>query len=203
MMRAVLLSALMLLGGCISLLPEPPPPPRLFALEVGGVAPAAGPRVDAVIAVATPGGERAILGTDLIWRAGDELALVAQTQWSSRAEQALHSMLLETLAAQGAFAAVARAGEGRADYEVRWDVLDFEVRESDMSAHFAADVRVLALPTRAIVAQRRIEALAPVADRSASLAAEALARAARQGSARIGEFALEAAANAEAQAAGR
>lgn len=203
MMRAVLLSALTLLGGCISLLPEAPPPPRIFALEAGNVARTAAQRLDAVIAIAQPGGERSILGTDIIWRSGDELALVAQTQWSSRAENALHAMLLETMTAQGAFAAIARAGEGRADYELRWDVLDFEVRENDMSAHFAADVRIVSLPTRAILAQRRIEATSPVADRSASLSAEALARAAREGSARIGEFASEVAANAEARTAGR
>lgn len=203
MMRVILLSGVALLGGCISLLPEPAPPPRIFVLEAGAVAAAPGPRLDAVIAVALPGGERSILGTDLTWRTGDELAFVAQTQWSSRAENALHAMLLETLAGQEKFAAVTRAGEGRAEYEVRWDVLDFEVRETDMSAHFAADVRIMALPARSVLAQRRIEASAPVADRSASIAAEALARAAREGSARIGEFAFETAADAQAPPAGR
>jgi ABC-type uncharacterized transport system auxiliary subunit len=98
MMRASIVPALLLLGGCISLLPEPPPPPRVFVLEAADVATRAdAPRVDAVIAVSAPTGERSILGTDLVWRTGDELAYVSQTQWSTRAEFALQSMLVETL----------------------------------------------------------------------------------------------------------
>lgn len=78
MMRAIILVPIALLGGCISLLPEPPPPPRVFVLEPADVARSSqAPLVDAVIAVAPPTGERAILGTDLVWRSGDELAFVA------------------------------------------------------------------------------------------------------------------------------
>ena len=80
-MRRVLgLAPLLLLGGCISLLPAPPPPPRIFVLEAAETtSPAAAP-VDAVIGVALPTGERSFLGTDLVWRTGDELAFVAQSQ---------------------------------------------------------------------------------------------------------------------------
>lgn len=192
MKRASILVLPLVLGGCISLLPEPPPPPRVFVLESGDVT-AAPQRVDATIAVAQPTGERTIMGMDLIWRTGDELAYVAQTQWSARAEFALQNMLIHTLARQGAFNAATRAGESRAQYEVRWDVLDFEVREDTMQARFAADVRIVASPGRRIIAQRVIEAEAPVSDRSSSIASQALARAAREGSARIGMFAAEAA----------
>jgi len=65
-----------------------------------------------------------------------------------------------------------------------------------MEARFVANVQVLALPGRRVIAQRIISAAAPVSDRSASDAAEALTRAAREGSARIGVFAAEAAASA-------
>lgn len=201
MMRASILLLPLVLGGCISLLPEPPPPPRVFVLEAGDVAAEAGSRIDAAIAVAQPGGERTLMGSDLIWRTGDELAYVAQTQWSARAEFALQSMLIETITRQGAFTAATRAGEGRADYELRWDVLDFEVSETTMQARFVADVRILSSPGRRIIAQRTITAEAPVSDRSSSVAAQALARAAREGSARIGAFASETAAAHEASAA--
>ncbi len=192
MMRASILLLPLLLCGCISLLPEPPPPPRVFVLESADVAPLS-QRIDATIAVAQPTGERTIMGTDVIWRTGDELAYVAQTQWSARAEFALQNMLIHTLAGQGAFNAATRTGETRANYEVRWDVLDFEVRDEAMQARFAADVRIVASPGRRIIAQRVIEAQAPVSDRSSSVATQALARAAREGSARIGVFAAEAA----------
>lgn len=194
MLRASLLASLTLLCGCISLLPEPPPPPRIFALEAGDVAARVAPRIDGVVAVAQPGGERVILGSDLIWRTGDEIAYVGQTQWSARAEFALQSMLVETLTRQGAFNAATRSGETRAEFEIRWDILDFEVREETMTARFVADVRVVASPGRRVLAQRTISAEAPVADRSQTAAAEALARAAREGNARIGEFAADAAA---------
>lgn len=201
---ATLLVAASMVSGCISLLPEPPPPPRTYVLEARGVEPARGEPVDAVIAIAQPTGERSILGFDLIWRTGDTIAYVDQSQWSNRAADALQQILAETIANQGRFRASTRTGEARADFEIRWEVLDFEVREEDMTAHFRADVRLVA-PGRRIVASRIIDTTAPVGARSSSVAADALARAAREGSARIGEFAADAAAEAlvETPAAGR
>ncbi len=206
MMRAspLLLSAL-LLGGCITLLPAPPPPPRVYVLEAQDVSASQGAPVDAVLGVATPTGERAILGPDIIWRTGDSLAYVNQSQWSNRAADALQQMLAETVIRQGRFRSSTRSGEARSDYEVRWEVLDFEVREDDMKAHFRADVRLVA-QGRIIVASQLVETSSSVSGRSSSAATEALARAAREGSARIGEFAADAAlaaqaANAEADQA--
>ncbi len=198
MMRALVLVTPALLGGCISLLPAPPPPPRIFVLEAGPVAPAQQARVDAVIAVSAPTGERSILGPDLVWRSGDELAFVAQTQWSNRAEPALQSLLVETLARQGRFRAATRAGEARADYEIRWDVQDFEIDGAAMSARFVADVRLVDVRGRRILEQRMISAEAPLSDRSSSVAAQALAQAARAGAGEIAGFAADAALRAEA-----
>lgn len=193
MIRAApLLLAASLLGGCISLLPDPPPPPRIYVLEARNVEALTGEPIDAVIAVAQPTGERAILGADLIWRTGDTIAYVDQSQWSNRAADALQQILAETIISQGRFRAATRSGEARADYEIRWEVLDFEVREEDMQAHFRAEVRLVA-PGRRIIVSRIIDTTAPVSARSSSVAAEALARAAREGSARIGEFAADAA----------
>jgi ABC-type uncharacterized transport system auxiliary subunit len=197
------LSPLLLLTSCISLLPEPPPPPRVFVLEAAEVAPSATSAIEAVIAVALPTGERSLLGTDLVWRTGDELAFVAQSQWSNRAELALQSILIETLIRQHGFSAATRTGEARGDYEIRWEVLDFEVAEASMTARFVADVKLVALPGRRVIAQEIIAAEAPVADRASSAAAQALARAAREGSARIGEFAITNAAQASAASISR
>jgi ABC-type uncharacterized transport system auxiliary subunit len=197
---AALLVTAALLGGCISLLPKPPPPPRTYVLEAQIVQELNGEPIDAVIAVAQPTGERAILGFDLVWRTADTIAYVDQSQWSNRAADALQQTLAETLIRQGRFRASTRSGEARADYEIRWEVLDFEVREEDMTARFRADVRLVEQGRR-IVASQLVETEAPVGSRSSSVAAEALARAAREGSARIGEFAANAAAEARASAA--
>lgn len=201
MMRlASLLAATTLLSGCISLLPEPPPPPRTYVLEAQNVEELPGEPIDAVIAIASPTGERAILGADLIWRTGDTISYVAQSQWSNRAADALQQTLAETVIRQGRFRSSTRSGEARADYEIRWEVLDFEVREETMTARFAADVRLVEQGRR-IVASELVTAEAPVSSRSSSVAAQALARAAREGSARIGMFAANAAAEARASAA--
>lgn len=194
MMRASLLLPLVLLGGCITLLPDPPPPPRVFALEAGEVARGEGAPIDAAIGVANPDGERAIMGADLIWRTGQEVAFVGGTQWSGRADDLLQAMVIETMTAQARFAGVTRSGEARTQFDVRWEVLDFEIDGAAMQARFRANVRVMASPGRRLIAQEVVSAEAPVSERSASVAANALARAAREGSARIGLFAADAAA---------
>ncbi|ANP47293.1 ABC-type transport auxiliary lipoprotein family protein [Candidatus Viadribacter manganicus] len=196
---AALLLAASMLGGCITLLPEPPPAPRTYVLEARDVRQLEGAPVNAVVGVAQPTGERVILGSDIVWRTGDTLAYVDQSQWSSRAADSLQQILAETIISQGRFTSSTRSGEARADYEVRWEVLDFEVHEDDMQAHFRADVRIVA-PGRRIVASHMVETTAPVSARSSSVAADALARAAREGSARIGEFAAEAVLAAQASA---
>ncbi len=203
MMRAFLLTPALMLGGCISLLPEQPPPPRIYVLEAGEVVHAEAPALAAVISVAAPTGERSILGGDLVWREGDELIIIGQSQWSARAEASLQSMLVETLARQGRFRAATPSGEARGDYEIRWEVLDFEVSAATMHARFAADVKLVAVPGRAVIAQRHVAAEAELTERTSSAAANALARAAREGSARIGEFASEAAAQASAASISR
>lgn len=200
MMRAFTLLLVLALGGCISLLPEPAPPPRTYVLEAQNVELLQGAPIDAVIGVAAPNGERALLGADLIWRSGDTIAYVSDSVWSNRAADALQQILVETLSRQGRFRAATRSGDARADYEVRWEVLDFEVREETMTARFTADVRLIA-PGRRIVAAEIISVEAPVSDRSSSIAANALARAAREGGARIGMFAAEAALEAQASEA--
>jgi len=192
-----LLLAALMLGGCISLLPKPPPPPTTFVLEARDVAQLSGTPIDAVLGVSSPTGERALLGTDMIWRTGDTIAYVSQAAWSSRAEVGLQQMLAETVIRQGRFRSSTRSGEAQADYEIRWDVLDFEVRQEDMKAHFSAEVRIVG-PGRRILASQIISTDAPVSSRSQTQAADALARAAREGCARIGEFAANAAAEAEA-----
>ncbi|HRO02880.1 MAG TPA: ABC-type transport auxiliary lipoprotein family protein, partial [Terricaulis sp.] len=175
MMRASLFLLPVLLGGCISLLPDPPPPPRVFSLDIGAVERASAARIDATIGIANPDGERVILGADMIWRTGQEIAYVAGTQWSGRADDLLQSALIETMSRQGRFAGVTRSGEARTQFDVRWEVRDFEIDGNAMQARFAADVRIMASPGRRLIAQETITASAPVSDRSASVAADALA----------------------------
>lgn len=189
----LLLLGALALSGCVSLLPEQPPAPRLYVLEAGDVAAAPGAVLPVVLAVAAPHGEGAVLGRELAWRAEDRVAFIAQSQWTGRASDLLQMMLVETLSRQARVRAAVRSGEARADYEIRWDVLDFEVVEAGgrAEARFTADVKLMSGRTREVLGARIISAEAPVSGRSSSAAAQALARAAREGGARIAAFALE------------
>lgn len=189
------------LGGCIHLLPPPPAPPQLYVLELADVQALQGGPIDAVIAVSNPDGQRTELGTDVVWRSGDTLSYVAHTQWSGRAEDALQAMLAQTMARQGRFRAAVQSGGARADYEVRWNIGNFEVLENGpaITARFQADVSIVESASRRVLAARSFRTEAPVGSRSASIATQALARAAREASAEIGTFAAETAAAAEAQ----
>lgn len=198
MKRALILAAALSLSGCISLLPKAPPPPRTFLLNAGDVAPAQGQPIDAVIAVAQPTGERALLGTDMVWSTGEEVAYVGHTQWSGHADDALQAVLVETLSRQHRFRAATRTGEASAQYEIRWEVLNFQVDNASMTARFRADVKLTQAPGRQVITQEIIEAAAPVAGRSQTNAAAALTQAAREGAARIALFAADGAAQAEA-----
>ncbi|MBI3440121.1 MAG: membrane integrity-associated transporter subunit PqiC [Proteobacteria bacterium] len=200
MSRAFILVAMLGLSGCISLLPNAPPPPRTFMLSAGDVAQAPGQAIDAVIAVAQPSGERALLGTDMVWSTGNEVAYVAQTQWSAHADEALQAMLVETLSRQHRFRAAVRSGEAGAQYEVRWEILNFQIDSASMTARLRADVKLTQAPGRQVIAQEIIEAAAPVADRSQTNAAAALTQAAREGAARIALFAADRASQAPTNA---
>lgn len=191
MKRVMVLAASLVLCGCISLLPKAPPPPRTFLLSAGDIAPAPGQAIDAVIAVAQPTGDRALLGTDMAWSTGNEVAYVGHTQWSAHADDALQAMLVETLLRQHRFRAAARTGETAAQYEIRWEVLSFQVDSASMTARFRADVKLTQAPGRQVIAQEIIEASAPVADRSQTNAAASLTQAAREGAARIALFAAD------------
>jgi ABC-type uncharacterized transport system auxiliary subunit len=203
MIRLSAIAAISILGGCVSLLPEQPPAPRLFVLEAGQVAPASGAPLDAVVGVSAPGGERAILGSDLVWRQGSELAYVARAQWSGRAQDSLQSLLVETLSRQGRVRAATRLGETRTDYDLRWDLVDFEIveRGDGIVARFVADAKVLRATTRDVLGARMVEVEIPVSDRSASEASQALTRAAQEGGARIGVFTAETIESAQSSAA--
>ena len=201
MKRSLILAAIIALSGCISLLPKAPPPPRTFMLSAGQVERVQGAPVDAVIAVARPTGQRALLGVNLVWSSGDEIAYVGNTQWSAHADDALQALVVETLSRQGRFRAAVRTGETIAQYEIRWEVLNFQVDNASMTARLRADVSLTQAPGRQVVAHELIEASAPVPGRSQTNAAAALTQAARDAAARIGLFAADAAAQNQAASA--
>ena len=177
-------------SACVSVLPEPPPPPRIYNLTVGPAP--GGPQTlvasPAVIAVAMPGGPRALMGSEIAWRTDGVFRYVAGAEWAGRAPDLLQAVLADAVDGAGVVRAGVRSGAGvRADYEIAWDVTAFQVEEVDgvITARFAAVARLVDARTRALLAQTRVEEVRPVADRSQALATEALESATRDAVARI------------------
>lgn len=187
-------------SACVSVFPEPQPPPRIYSLNAG---PADfGPQTQTVtqnqaqtlavspvvIGVALPGGPRALMGAEIAWRTDGVLRFVAGAEWASRAPDMLQAALAEAVDRAGTVRAGVRAGAGvRADYEIAWDVSAFQVEEEDgvVRARFAAVARLVDARTRVLLAQTRVEEVRPVAERSQALAAAALESATRDAVARI------------------
>lgn len=186
-------SAALLLGGCISILPDAPPPPNVYTLRVGDVQPAGGAPKPLVVTVSAPAAQRLASGSDIVWRTGAEMAVMDRVAWDDSAPDLLQMMLAETIDRRGAFKGVARGGSGvRGDIEVRWDVLAFEVVEDGgLEAVFNATVRLVDSRSRAIVETKRFETRAPIASRSGKLAAAALEKAAREACLQIADWAAE------------
>jgi len=209
-LRAISLAAMAgLAAGCVSVLPEPPAPPRIYTLSAdpaGTLAPPpASAPADSVIAVALPAGPRALMGAEIAWRTDGVVAFVAGAEWAGRAPDLLQALLAETVDGSGLVQAGVRAGAGvRADYEIVWDLSAFHIEEQggEQSAHFAAVARLVDARSRALVAQVRIEETRPVPDRSQSAATQTLQQVTRDAASRIARE-LGAAAAQAAQASGQ
>jgi cholesterol transport system auxiliary component len=209
MMRVLALApALALLGGCVSLLPDPPPTPNLFDLRAQS-APVAAASLRStsplVLSVETPFASRMLSGAEIAWRRDGVVAYVAQSLWTDRTPSLLQTLMVDTIDAQDIVRAAVRSGSGvRTDYEVQWELSRFEVEEDGgtLTARFEASARVVELRTRRLVAEDRAVVAQPISDRSVRVATEALQGAAREGVARLAETAAtRAAEDAAARAA--
>ncbi len=197
MSRVLALSLLLptlLLGGCsVSLFGKPPPTPYVYALDVGEVQRLSGDPIDAVVVVSLPRGDATILGSELMIRNSNEYKVIGQSLWSSPADTSLQTVAAQTITRQGRFRSGVATGGASANYEVRWDVLSFNVEEEGTrwTARFVADVRIVDAG-RNILATETVNKSVEITEHRSSVVAQALASAARQGSARIGEIAAQA-----------
>jgi ABC-type uncharacterized transport system auxiliary subunit len=181
--RFVVLAPL-LCAACVAVLPEPPPPARIYRLTATDTPTRAAVPVALVVAVAPPFATRMTAGTDIVWRRDGELAVMDRGAWDGAAVDLLQTLLVDTIDRSGAVRSAVRVGDGaRADLEPRWDVERFEVEEtgSSLTAHFAVNARVIDTRTRQVLEDYRTQTSAPIGDRSGRVAAAALEQAARAG----------------------
>ena len=190
------------LAAC-SLIPSPPPAPRIFPLRAAAAPVAApSPAGTVVIAVPDPAVSSLLYSADIVWAREGVLGFMERGAWPSRTPTALQALLIETIDAQRLALSAVRAGEGaRATAEVRWQVTDFQIEESrdGLVARFRADVKLMDSRTRLVVAAQTFEETEAFGARSAAVAATALAKTAQRATARIGTWAVLQAAAAPAQ----
>jgi ABC-type uncharacterized transport system auxiliary subunit len=184
------------LGGCVSLLPKPAPAPRIYTLEAAAPQSASqsAPAVAAknvVIGVAEPDPPRALSGADIVWAKNGQISYIDGAQWAGRGPDLLQSLLIHTIDRSGLARGAVRAGEARADSEVRWDLLAFGVTEDGAAeARIAARVNLFTARTRELAASMEVDERAPLRGRSSAAAAEALQQAARQAADKIAAWAV-------------
>lgn len=180
---AVVLAGAVLASACVSLLPEPPPPPVVYSLRAGPVEPRAQPLNDMIVLVSEPSAPQSAAGADIVWRKGRVIAVMDRGAWDGPTPDLLQAMLADTLERRRAVRAVVRTGAGvRADAEIRWAVLAFEVVEDAgrLEAQMRVSATLIDARQRTVIATRRFEANAPISERSGRQAAAALERAAQQ-----------------------
>jgi len=207
MKRAVsllMLSSTLALSGCITLLPEPGAPPRLYPLEADDAARSPDAMVvDAVAVVALPTGPQVLMSEGIVWRRDGVIAYMDGAAWPGRTPDLLQALLAQTITRDGRMTAGVRAGEGlRGDVEVRWDLIAFEVVEQGgaLDAHFAAHVRVMQTRGRRLLHSEIVDLREPLEGRTGMDAAEALVRAARRASDAIALMTANAAQQLDAEA---
>lgn len=181
------------LSGCISILPDAPPPPDVYTMRVGAVEKASVAPKPLVAIVGAPSMPRMAGGSDIVWRQGPEMAVMDRVAWDDAAPDLLQILLTETMDRRGVFRAAVRGGAGaRGDVDVRWDIVAFEVvEENGLEAVFAANVRLIDARSRLILETKRFETKAPLSSRSARVAVAALEKAARDACVLITDWAAE------------
>ncbi|MBI1251829.1 MAG: hypothetical protein GC189_10185 [Alphaproteobacteria bacterium] len=180
-----------LASGCISLFPDPAPAARIYSLTAPSDAARAAQTAPAVISVAEPTGAEALMGDDIVWRTDGVVAFVGGAQWTSSTPGLLQALVVRTLMERGGVAAAVRVGDGvRADAELRWDLMDFQIVEGDgaLDARFAANLTLIDARTRRVLAVRAVETSRPLASRTQRDAAAALSAAAQEGATEIAAF---------------
>lgn len=180
------LAACAMAASCVQLLPDTPEAPRLYPLEPAGFAANAPGEEAQTIAVAVPTGISFLLSDTIAWRQDGVMGAMSGAAWPDQAGELLQRIFVQALAQSlPSDNVVRRGGSVRADYELQLDVSRFEIEEtaSALDAVFEARALVVDARTRGIVQTETLDVRIPVERRSASVAAEALQRSAREGAA--------------------
>jgi ABC-type uncharacterized transport system auxiliary subunit len=182
MMKVRLLPVLALsavLGGCVSILPEPKIPSALIALPADRAQAPAEP-LNADVSVYPPDSTGAFAGSDIAVRTDQEMVYLGDVRWVDAAPRLLQSAVVDSLSKAGGTGRAVTAQIGaRVDYEVRWRIIDLSTSRETGPVRVEVEVSLLDALTRRTVAQSTFSATGTPSDRAPRARAAALALAAQ------------------------
>ena len=136
--KAIFISGLAmtaLLGGCVSLLPEPKPAPIIYRLNISDNTAHSNTLKDSagnyfnktVVAIEYPRAIRAISGSDIVLSPdGRRLSIAAGAKWAEPVPDQVRRMLIDELSKTEYYEGVVSKGGTRFPYRVGMDIRSFE-----------------------------------------------------------------------------
>ena len=180
-------TALALLSGCITVLPETEPPTHLVRMPTGDRTTPG--ELDQRVLIHQPDATGALAGAEIAAIRDGGLVYINNVRWADAPSRQLQSALVDRLseATGNGWAATMESG-ARGEFELHWSIRDLAF---DMDANEAVcDLRLtlLAVKTRNVVASDRIRTTAPTTGRSDAARANAVANAMSEASDIAAEF---------------
>lgn len=120
-------SIMVLSTGCLSLLPEPSPPPTIYRLTVPQSISSTSATPTTVINIEYPTAPRALSGTNIVLSPdGRRLTSAAAANWAEAVPSMLRNSLIDTLARDNQVIGVIPKGSTRVPYRLNIDLRRFE-----------------------------------------------------------------------------
>jgi ABC-type uncharacterized transport system auxiliary subunit len=183
-----MLVPLLVMGACVSVLPEPQIPSALISLPSDRAEAPTDPLL-ADIAVYPPDATRAYSGADIAVRTDQELVYLGDVRWVDAAPRLLQSAVVDALAlAGGEGRAVPAQLAARVDYEVRWRIVDLSASRETGPVRAEVEVSLLDSATRRVVGQGSFSATETPSDRAPRARAAAVALAAQSVANQVAAF---------------
>jgi len=182
------------LSGCVNLLPNPEVPQALISLPADR-AKAPGTPLAADVSVLPPDSSRAFSGVDIAVSNAQELVYLADVRWSDAAPRLLQNAVVNALSKAGGAGRVTTAQQGvRADYELRWRVIDLSVGKDTMPVNVSVSASLVDAESRRAIAQGDFKASGVPLTRNPRDRAAALATATQDVADQVAAFAAKSAA---------
>lgn len=184
----IVLTGMMMVGGCVSVLPEPATPNALIRLTADDVRPAQ-QALETVVVVHSPVVPGALSGVEMASSEGRELRYINDVRWADTPNRMIQSAMIDALSrTDGEGFAVGMKAGARANYALRSTVRDLSVDKDTGLAVCDLRLTLVAQPGRRIVTTGEVRVEIASSGRSDTARANALAQAMAEASAKAADF---------------